>query len=120
MWNMEIKKDSGNKETVGNKETKDAVLRYLLRFGKENKFRLARVFKIGTEEVIAALQALENERKIVMEGSKAKPVTRSMKKELERGAEKVGEVGEIESSTESSTAVEESEKAIEQWLADMK
>lgn len=109
---MEIKKNSGNWET------KEAILRYLLRFGKENKYRLARVFKIGTEEVIEVLRALENERKIEMQGSKAKPITklmrtRSMKKELAREAE---ELEEIEPPKEA----EESEKAIEQWLADMK
>lgn len=65
---------------------KEALLKYLLRFGKENKFRLARVFKMGTEEVIAALQDLENERKIEMEGSKArviiKPESEEAKKSL--------------------------------------
>ncbi len=44
--------------------TKEDILRYLFKYGKENKYRLARVFKVGTEEVIAALSALEKERKI--------------------------------------------------------
>lgn len=98
---------------------KEALLKYLLWSGKENKYRLARVFKIGTEEVIEVLQALENERKIEMEGGKAKPITALRKKatlrkkEMERGAEKVEEV-------EASPEAEESEKGVGQWLADMK
>ena len=68
---MEIKKDSGNREI------KEGILRYLLQSGKENKYRLARVFKVGTEEVMEALSALENERKIEMEGGKAKRTTKS-------------------------------------------
>ena len=61
--------------------TKEDILRYLLKSGKENKYRLARVFKVGTEEVIAALSVLEKERKIEMEGGKAKGVTKSNKAE---------------------------------------
>ncbi len=112
---MEIKKDGENQGT------KEDILRYLLWYGKENKFRLARVFKVGTEEVIAALSALENEGKIEMKGSKAKPITKlttkSRRKELERGAENVEEVAAPE---EADKEAEESEKGVEQWLADMR
>ncbi len=104
---MEIKKNSENQGA------KEDILKYLLKSGKENKYRLARVFKIGTEEVITALCALENEGKIEMEGSKAKPITTSGKKEPEREAGKLEEV-------EAPTATEEAEKEIGQWLADMK
>lgn len=72
--------------------TKEDILRYLFRYGKENKYRLARVFKVGTEEVIAALSALEKERKIEMEGGKAKGITKSKQKKFEREAEKSEEV----------------------------
>ncbi len=109
---MEMKKDCGDRGTT------EAVLKYLLRFGKENKFRLARVFKIGTEEVVAALSALENEGKIEMERSKAKakPITKSRKKELVREAENV-EV--VEAPQKVDKKAEESENEIGQWLADM-
>ena len=62
---------------MGNKEN---ILRYLLRFGKGNKYELAIVFKIGTEEVIADFSALEKERKIELEGGKAKVITTSKHK----------------------------------------
>ncbi|GEM_PF-4714389 len=96
-----------------NLKIKEDIVRYLLRYGKENKYRLARVFKVGTEEVLEALSTLENEGRIEMEGSKAKGIITSRGKELEKEAEKLEEV-------EPPKEVEESEKGIKQWLANLR
>lgn len=62
-------------------EIQERILTYLLVYGKENKYRLARALKIDVWEVTKALSALEEEGKIEMKGGRAifvkrgKPIT---------------------------------------------